>query len=133
MGRRDYLGLGVIPEFPNSYTVESAFNNHGVAPTCWLWKTLFTSITLGTGFKGGEVTPLFYIGACLGNLLSFIILNPVTLFAALGFIGIFSAATKTPLASTFLGIELFGISNFLLFLITCYLASCCNRKRRIYK
>lgn len=80
----------------------------------WLWKTIYTTLTLGTGFKGGEVTPLFYIGSTLGNTLSTLMNAPVSLFAALGFIAVFAGATNTPLASTIMGIELFG-SEYALF------------------
>jgi H+/Cl- antiporter ClcA len=77
---------------------------------------------LGTGFKGGEVTPLFYIGATLGNTLSGLLNAPVSLFAALGFIAVFAGATNTPLACTFMGIELFGGEHALLFAIACFTA-----------
>src|SRR5690606_24118148 len=84
--------------------------------------TIYTTVTLGTGFKGGEVTPLFYIGATLGNTLSAILNAPVGLFAALGFIGVFAGATNTPLACTIMGIELFGGEYALLFAIACFTA-----------
>lgn len=118
----DYLGLGVDGEFKGATTISSAFHQHGSDTWSWLWKMIFTTITLGTGFKGGEVTPLFYIGATLGNTLSQILNAPVSLFAALGFIAVFAGATNTPLACTFMGVELFGGEHVLLFGIACFTA-----------
>lgn len=71
-------------------------------------KTIFTSVTLGMGFKGGEVTPLFYIGATMGNSLSHILPLPATLLAGMGFVAVFGGAANTPIASTLMAVELFG-------------------------
>ena len=95
-----YLGLGV-PTIVASFTAR-------VAPYDFLAKTLLTALTLGTGFKGGEVTPLFYIGATLGNALSNLLPLPPSLLAGMGFAAVFAGAANTPIASTFLAIELFG-------------------------
>ncbi|MGZ3754648.1 MAG: voltage-gated chloride channel family protein [Mucilaginibacter sp.] len=122
IGKPDYLSLGVDAEYPNAITIPSAFHSHGADTWSWLWKTIYTTITLGTGFKGGEVTPLFYIGATLGNTLATLLNTPVSLFAALGFIAVFAGATNTPLACTFMGIELFGGEHALLFGIACFTA-----------
>lgn len=88
----------------------------------FLGKTFFTSLTLGSGFKGGEVTPLFYIGATLGNTLSTIIPLPLSLLAAMGFVGVFSGASNTPLACTLMGIELFGAESAVFIAIACITA-----------
>lgn len=119
-GKRDYLSLGVDPQYPGAITIPSAFHMGGADTWSWLWKTVYTSTTLASGFKGGEVTPLFYIGATLGNTLSQLLDAPVSLFAALGFIAVFAGATNTPLACTFMGIELFGGEYALLFGIACF-------------
>jgi H+/Cl- antiporter ClcA len=112
-GTRDYLGLGVTSD-PNhpGVSIVSAFSLGGSQTWSWWWKILFTAITLGSGFKGGEVTPLFFIGACLGNTLARAMGVPehVDLFAALGFVAVFAGATNTPLACTIMGIELFAAS-----------------------
>jgi H+/Cl- antiporter ClcA len=79
LGKPDYLGLGVDPEHVGAITIPSAFNPGGADTWSWLWKTIYTTITLATGFKGGEVTPLFYIGATLGNTLSVLMDAPVSL------------------------------------------------------
>ena len=122
LGRQDYLSLGVDVQFADSVTIPSAFHQGGSDTWSWLWKTIYTTITLGTGFKGGEVTPLFYIGATLGNTLSQLLNAPVSLFAALGFVAVFAGATNTPLACTFMGIELFGGQYALYFAIACFTA-----------
>jgi H+/Cl- antiporter ClcA len=122
IGKPDYLSLGVDAEHPGAVTIPSAFNAGGSDTWSWLWKTIYTSVTLGTGFKGGEVTPLFYIGATLGNTLSGLLNAPVGLFAALGFIAVFAGATNTPLACTFMGVELFGGEHALLYAVACFTA-----------
>lgn len=122
LGKPDYLSLGVDPQYPGAVTIPSAFHAGGSDTWSWFWKTIFTTVTLGTGFKGGEVTPLFYIGATLGNTLSMLLNAPVSLFAALGFIAVFAGATNTPLACTFMGIELFGGEHALLFAVACFTA-----------
>jgi H+/Cl- antiporter ClcA len=117
LGKPDYLGLGVSAAYPGAVTINSAFETGGASTWSWLWKTIYTAVTLGTGFKGGEVTPLFYIGATLGNTLATLLNAPVSLFAALGFIAVFAGATNTPVACTFMGIELFGSEYILFFAI----------------
>jgi H+/Cl- antiporter ClcA len=95
-----YLGLG-IP------TIVQAFN--GPLPVYdFAGKFGFTVVTLASGFKGGEVTPLFYIGAPLGNALGHILALPVPVLAGLGFVAVFAGAANTPIASTVMAIELFG-------------------------
>ena len=121
-GKPDYLSLGVDPEYQGAVTIQSAFHEGGADGWSWLWKTIYTAITLGTGFKGGEVTPLFYVGATLGNTLSAWMDAPVSLFAALGFIAVFSGATNTPLACTIMGIELFGGEYTFYYAIVCFIA-----------
>ena len=95
-----YIGLG-IP------TISASFQTKLPAYD-FIGKFLFTAVTLGTGFKGGEVTPLFYIGSTLGNALSGVIPLPFSLLAGIGFVAVFAGAANTPLASTFMAFELFG-------------------------
>ncbi|MDT3402968.1 voltage-gated chloride channel family protein [Mucilaginibacter terrae] len=122
LGKPDYLSLGVDAEYPGAVTIVSAFQQNGADFFSWLWKLIYTAVTLGTGFKGGEVTPLFYIGSTLGNMLAGVLNAPVSLFAALGFIAVFAGATNTPLACTIMGIELFGSEHALLFAVACFTA-----------
>jgi H+/Cl- antiporter ClcA len=132
LGKPDYLSLGVDAEYSNAVTIPSAFTVGGADAWSWLWKTIYTIITLGTGFKGGEVTPLFYIGATLGNSLAVLLNSPVSLFAALGFIAVFAGATNTPLACTIMGAELFGSEHLLLFAIASFTAYLFSGHKGIY-
>jgi H+/Cl- antiporter ClcA len=95
-----FLGLG-IPE------IVAAFHQP-LPPYDFAVKSLLTSLTLGTGFKGGEVTPLFFIGATLGNALSHVLPLPSSLLAGMGFVAVFAGAANTPIASTLMAVELFG-------------------------
>jgi H+/Cl- antiporter ClcA/PII-like signaling protein len=101
VGTTKYIGLG-IP------TIVDAFHTQ-LPPWDFAAKLAFTSLTLGAGFKGGEVTPLFYIGATLGNALSLILPLPSDLLSGMGFVAVFGAAANTPLASTIMAMELFGL------------------------
>jgi H+/Cl- antiporter ClcA len=131
-GTRDYLGLGVSSPDPHSVTILSCFSANGATPWSWWWKLLFTVVALGSGFKGGEVTPLFFIGAALGNALAMLLNAPADLFAALGFIAVFAGASNTPLACTLMGIELFGSQHTLSFAMACFLSYLCSGHSGIY-
>lgn len=96
-----YIGLG-IP------VIVEAFSQP-LAPWDFAAKLALTVASLGSGFKGGEVTPLFYIGATLGNALAPLLQMPVGLMAAIGFVAVFAGAANTPLACTVLAMELFGV------------------------
>ncbi|MCP5533102.1 MAG: voltage-gated chloride channel family protein [Akkermansiaceae bacterium] len=128
----DYLGLGVLGDRPDAITLPAMFTGADIPATAWLWKLAFTAVTLAAGFKGGEVTPLFFIGAALGNALAHLMGAPVDLFAALGFVAIFAAATNTPLASTLMGMELFGAGNGLYLAAACIIAYRFSGDRGIY-
>ncbi|OWY40686.1 voltage-gated chloride channel protein [Xenophilus sp. AP218F] len=95
-----YIGLG-IP------TIADAFRQPLPAYD-FLGKMAFTALSLGSGFKGGEVTPLFYIGATLGNALAPILQLPLPMLAGIGFVAVFAGAANTPIASTLMAMELFG-------------------------
>jgi H+/Cl- antiporter ClcA len=113
-GVTKYIGLGV-PVIVESF-------QQPLMPLDFLIKILSTSFTLGAGFKGGEVTPLFYIGATLGNSLSAIIPLPMALLAGMGFTAVFSGATNTPIACTLMGIELFGVESGVFIGVSCVIA-----------
>jgi H+/Cl- antiporter ClcA len=121
LGTFDYLGLGVTNP-RGGVSIVSAFTVGGSQTWSWFWKLLLTAITVSTGFKGGEVTPLFFIGATLGNTLAAISGSPVDLFAGLGFIAVFAGATNTPIACTLMGVELFGSENVLYYVVACFTA-----------
>lgn len=111
MGTTKYIGLG-IPTIVDAFDVQLNFYD-------FILKLLLTTFTLGAGFKGGEVTPLFYIGAALGNVLIWFIPLPMGLLAGMGFVAVFAGATNTPLACTVMGIELFGIESGVFIALAC--------------
>lgn len=111
IGTTKYIGLG-LPTIVNAFQIE--LNSYD-----FLAKILFTSFTLGAGFKGGEVTPLFFIGATLGNVLVWFIPLPMSMLAGMGFVAVFAGATNTPIACTIMGIELFGIEAGVFIAIAC--------------
>jgi len=125
LGDSRYMGLG-IP------TILEAFERP-VLPHDFIVKLLLTAFTLGFGFKGGEVTPLFFIGATLGNILALFIPLPMAFLAALGFIAVFSGATKTFFACAIMGVELFGWEAALYFLLVTFIAQLFSGKASIYK
>ncbi len=127
----DYLGLGVNTQSGTGVSIVSAFDSK-INSFSWLWKLLLTAITLSMGFKGGEVTPLFFIGATLGNAIAVVLGAPIDLLAGLGFIAVFAAATNTPLASIILGVELFGGEYLLYYAISCVLAYYFSGNKGIY-
>jgi H+/Cl- antiporter ClcA len=132
-GSTDYLGLGVLGNHAGAMTLPSLFTTAPISNMAWMWKLLFTVVTLSSGFKGGEVTPLFFIGAALGHTLAVMIGAPVDLFAALGFVAVFAGASKTPLASTLLGIELFGAGNGIYIAAACLVAYQFSGSQGIYR
>ena len=124
IGTTKYIGLG-IPSIVDAF-------NHASANYDFLLKILFTSFTLGAGFKGGEVTPLFFIGATLGSALSLFIPLPIALLAGMGFVAVFSGATHTPIACTFMGMELFGLESGIYIAIACVIAYFFSGSKGIY-
>ena len=96
-----YIGLG-IPSIMDAFNTPAGSFDFAL-------KILLTSLTLSAGFKGGEVTPLFFIGATLGNVLIWFIPLPMALLAGMGFVSVFAGATHCVIASIIMGIELFGI------------------------
>lgn len=114
LGTTKYIGLGV-PTIVESFAVQQDWYS-------FLLKILFTTFTIGVGFKGGEVTPLFFIGATLGSALFGIIPLPMALLAGMGFVAVFAGATNTPIACTLMGIELFGAESGMYIGIACVVA-----------
>jgi H+/Cl- antiporter ClcA len=134
VGSGDYLGLGVLGSHPDAVTLPACFDPAREIPaSAWWWKLFFTVVALAAGFKGGEVTPLFFIGAALGNTLAVWMGVPVDWFAAFGMVALFAAATKTPLASTLLGVELFGAEHAAGLAAVCLIAWQCSGPAGIYR
>lgn len=119
-----YLGL-------STYLLDDAFL--GVSHVGdFLGKLIFTVLSLGAGFQGGEVTPLFEIGATLGADLGRLLNVSLPFLAGLGYIGVFAAATNTPIACFIMGIELFGGDYSLYFFLVCVLAVLISGHEGIY-
>lgn len=114
MGTTKYIGLGV-PTIVVSFSETQMWYD-------FLLKLLLTTFTIGTGFKGGEVTPLFFVGATLGSALSALLPLPVSFLAGIGFVAVFAGATNTPIACTLMGIELFGAESGIYMGIACVIA-----------
>lgn len=124
-GTTEYIGLG-IP------TIVSSF--HDPLPWySWMMKMLSTTFTLGLGFKGGEVTPLFFIGATFGNAAAQLLQLPLGLMAGIGFVAVFAGASNTPLASTVMGIELFGAESAPYLALACFIAYLFSGNAGIYR
>ncbi len=120
-----YIGLG-IPDIVRSFQAP-------MQPWDFLAKLVFTVASLGTGFKGGEVTPLFYIGATLGNALAPLLHMPFALLAGIGFVAVFAGAANTPIATTLMAMELFGADIGPLAAIGCVTAYLFSGHTGIYR
>jgi len=111
-GSGDYNGAGMD-------VIASAVEQGSAHPLAFLLKIVFTAVTLGAGFKGGEVVPAFFVGATFGCVAGPLLGIPAGFAAALGLAGVFCGATNCPVASMFLSIELFGSAGLLYFALTC--------------
>lgn len=124
MGTTRYIGLGV-PVIVESFEKQLPLYDFAL-------KMIFTIVTLSAGFKGGEVTPLFFIGATLGSALSLFIPLPFGLLAGMGFVAVFAGATNTPLACMLMGIELFGAECGVYVAIACVVSYLLSGHNSIY-
>ena len=124
IGSTKYIGLG-IPTIVESFQLQEPLYVFAL-------KMAFTIITLSAGYKGGEVTPLFYIGATLGSALSLFLPLPTALLAGMGFVAVFAGATNTPLACMMMGIELFGIESGIYIAIACVVSYLLSGHNSIY-
>ncbi|AGU83243.1 voltage-gated chloride channel family protein [Streptococcus anginosus] len=120
-----YSGLG-------TNLITASFAGQSIYLYDWFFKLLLTVLTLSAGFQGGEVTPLFAIGASLGVLLAGLFGLPVSLVAALGYAAVFGSATSTFLGPILIGCEVFGFTNFPYFFIVCAVAFSLHRQHSIY-
>jgi len=125
IGNTRYIGLG-IPVISESFIKQEAYYTFVI-------KLFLTTLTLSAGFKGGEVTPLFFIGATLGSFLSLFIPLPFGLLAGMGFVAVFAGAANTPLACIFMGIELFGTASGIYIALACVTAYLFSGHTGIYR
>ena len=114
-GTTDYNGAGMD-------VVAAAIQNGTAHPTAFLWKLLFTAVTLGAGFKGGEIVPAFFVGSTFGCVAAPLLGIPAGFGAALGLVSVFCGITNCPMASLFLSIELFGSGGVLYFAMSCFIS-----------
>lgn len=120
-----YSGLG-------TNLIQASFDGTTIYWYDWILKLGLTVVTLAVGFQGGEVTPLFSIGASLGIIIAPFLGIPTTLGAALGYVAVFGSATNTFLAPVFIGAEVFGYEYIPYFFIVCAMAYGINGNHSIY-
>ncbi len=125
LNTQDYLGLG-IP------LIQQSIGGAGVMPFAFLLKLVFTALTLGSGFLGGEVTPLFVIGATLGYTLGGVLGVDPAFLASIGFVAVFAGASNTPLACALMAMELFGGGSPHYLILGCVVAYLASGHRGIY-
>lgn len=110
-GTRDYNGAG-------GAVIAAAVAGQAV-PWAFLLKLLFTALTLGAGFKGGEIVPSFFTGAAFGCVVGPLLGLPASFSASLGIVGVFCGVTNCPLSSILLSYELFGGQDLALYAVAC--------------
>ncbi len=125
VGNRLYNGL-------SEGLIEVSLAGGHVPTMAFALKLVFTAVTLGSGFVGGEVTPLFVIGATLGATLAGPLGVPPVLMAALGFVAVFAGASNTPLACTIMGVEMFGAGAVPYFAVACVISYVFSAHHGIY-
>lgn len=110
-GTTDYLGAGMP-------IIKEAIEGH-VVPWAFILKLLFTALTLGAGFKGGEIVPAFFVGATFGHLVGDLFGFSSSFSASIGLIALFCGVTNCPITSFILSLELFGPEGSLFFMLAC--------------
>ncbi len=125
LGTQDYLGLS-LP------LIHQSVSGEGVMTLAFLLKLIFTAITLGSGYLGGEVTPLFVIGSTLGYTLGRLLGVDPAFMASIGFVAVFAGASNTPLACALMGIELFSGGSPIYLIVGCFIAYLASGHRGIY-
>ncbi len=125
LGTYRYCGLGLE-------IIQDALQGNSL-PSDPIYKTIFTSLTVGTGFKGGEFIPLVFIGSTLGHWFEMGLQVGTGFLSALGFAAVFGAAANTPLACAIMGTEIFGAAFAPYMLIACTISFFCSGQRGIYK
>ena len=125
VGNRSYNGLS-IP------LAVDALDGNDPGLQVFALKLVFTAVTLGFGFYGGEVTPLLVIGSTLGAALATVLGVPIALLAAIGYVAVFAGAANTPLACTVMAVELFGRQALEPAAVGCVVAYVFSSHRSLY-
>ena len=115
LGTNDYNGAGME-------VITRAIEQGAARPDAFFWKLLFTALTLGSGYKGGEVVPCFFVGATFGCVLGALLGIPAGFAAAIGLVAVFCGAVNCPLASILLSVELCGATELVHFALACGIA-----------
>ncbi|MBR6626737.1 MAG: chloride channel protein [Lachnospiraceae bacterium] len=111
LGTDEYLGSGRM-------LIEEIFHTQKTGYFTFLIKMIFTALTLGAGYKGGEIIPSFCIGAAFGCMAATVFGLPVSLVTACGMVGLFCGVTNCPITSLLISFELFGFDGMPYYLVT---------------
>ena len=112
LGTTEYNGAGMD-------VITRAIEEGAARPDAFFWKLLFTAVTLGSGYKGGEVVPCFFVGATFGCVAGGLLGVPAGFAAAVGLVCVFCGAVNCPVASILLAVELFGAADLSYFAFAC--------------
>lgn len=124
-GSHDYMGIG-------EEVIERAVTGQNINPLAFFWKTLTTSLTLGSGGSGGILTPMLYVGAAAGSVWAHIVNGGSTFYAAVGMVSFLAACTNTPIAGIVISMELFGSDVGMYAAIACVIAYLIVGHKSIY-
>ncbi len=124
-GSRDYNGGGME-------IVKRIFESSAVKNEAFILKLIFTAITVGAGFKGGEIVPTFFIGATFGGMFALMLGVSAPFGAALGMAALFGGATNCPLAASLICCEMFGFKGILYFAAAAFITYILSGKKRLY-
>ncbi len=126
VGTRDYNGSGM-------HIIEGIFHGEKVSKAAFLMKIIFTAITIGSGFRGGEIVPTLFIGATLGFTMADLVGLPIAFCAALGMVALFGSVTNCPIATVFLAVELFGADGILYYAFAVFVSFVLSGYFSLYK
>jgi H+/Cl- antiporter ClcA len=124
VGNQDFNGAG-------GALIEQAMEGEAL-PYAFLLKILFTAITLGCGFKGGEIVPCFFIGSTFGCAVGPLLGLPASFSAGLGLLGVFCGCVNCPIASILLGVELFGGAHLAAYALICMVSFLLSGRYSLY-
>lgn len=115
VGTKDYNGSGM-------HIIEGIFRGEEINKAAFIFKIIFTAVTIGSGFKGGEIVPTLFIGATLGFTVADFVGLPTAFCAALGMTALFGSVTNCPIATVFLALELFGGEGIIFYALAVFVS-----------
>ncbi|MBR3791303.1 MAG: chloride channel protein [Clostridia bacterium] len=125
VGSYDYNGAGMN-------IIEDAINGKAIW-YAFIFKIIFTVISVSCGYRGGEIVPAFFIGSTLGCVVAQLIGLPASFGACIGFIGLFCGAVNCPVASIIIALEIFGGKGILFFVVACVISYITSGNISLYK